>query len=72
MAVKIAMENRVAMKERLREKLATYPCAVEEAANIQFYKKLIEHNQDILEGPFLAKIHHMHPFKSKLEPALEN
>ena len=51
MTVKIAMENREAMKESLQEKLATYPCAIEEAANLQFHRKSIEHNQAILEGP---------------------
>ena len=33
-AVKIAMENRVAMKESLPKKLATYPWAIEESTNL--------------------------------------
>ena len=43
-AVKIAIENRVAMKESLPKNLAAYPCAIEELANLQFHQKLIEHN----------------------------
>ena len=43
-AIKIAMENRVVMKGSLPKKLATYPCAIEELANLQFHQKLIEHN----------------------------
>ena len=50
MAVKIAMENRVAMNESLPKNLATYPCAIKESNNLQFHQKLIEHNQRILEG----------------------
>ena len=71
-AVKIAMENRVAMKESLLERLATYQSPIEESANLQFYQKLIEHNQTILEGPPRAMIPQLPPFKSKLEPVLEN
>ena len=71
-AVKIAMENRVAMKESLPKRLATYPCAIEESANLQFHQKLIEHNQTILEGPPPAMILQLPPFKSGLEPALES
>ena len=48
-AVKIAMDNRVAMKENLPKELAEYPCAVEESAQLQFHQKLIEHNQALLE-----------------------
>ena len=43
-AIKIAMEKRVAIKESFLEKLATYPCAIEETTNLQFHQKLIEHN----------------------------
>ena len=70
-AIKIAMENKLAMKERLPEKLATYPCAIEELANLQFHQKLIEHNKTILEVPPPAMIPQMPPFRSELEPVLE-
>ena len=49
-AVRNAMENRVAMKDKLPKELAQYPCAVEESAQLQFHQKLIEHNQALLEG----------------------
>ena len=71
-AVKIAMENRVAMKECLPKRLATYPCAIEEFANLQFHQKLIEHNQTLLEGPPPAMIPQLPPFKTELEPVLES
>ena len=70
-AAKIAMENRVTMKESLPEKLTTYPCAIEESGNLQFHQKLIEHNQTILEGPPPTMIPQIPPFRSKLEPVLE-
>ena len=40
---------------------------MEEAANLQFHRKLIEHNQAFLEGPQPTRMHQMPPFKSKLE-----
>ena len=67
MAIKIAMENRGARKESFPEKLGTYPCAIEEAANLQVHQKLIEQNQAILEGPPPTMIPQMPPFKSELE-----
>ena len=71
-AIKIALENRMAMKESLPKKLATYTCAIEELANLQFHQKVIEHNQTILEGPPLAMIPQMPPFKLELELVLES
>ena len=71
-AVKIAMENRVALKECLPERITTYPCAIEKSANLQFHLKLIEHNQTILEGPPPAMIPQLPPFKTKLDPVLES
>ena len=37
-AMKIAMENRVALKNELPKALAEYPCAVEESAQLQFHQ----------------------------------
>lgn len=67
-AVKIAMDNRVAMKEKLTETIAEYPCAIEEATRLQFHKKLVEHNQELLEGPPPTLVYKLPPFKATLEP----
>ena len=72
MAVKVAMDNRVALKENLPKQLAEYPCAVEESTNLQFHRKLIEHNQALLEGPLPQFLHRLPPFKTRLEPIDEN
>ncbi|MCO5577322.1 hypothetical protein L7F22_031150 [Adiantum nelumboides] len=65
------MENRVALKEALPTKLARYPCAIEESANLQFHRKFGEHNQEILEGPPPSKVHRLPPFKANLEPIVD-
>lgn len=68
----LAMEGRIALKDKLPQKLAQYPCAMEEFANHQFHKKLIEHNQELLEGPRPKVIATLPPFKNSLEPINEN
>ncbi len=70
-AAKLAMEGRVALKEKLPTKLTEYPCAVEEAANLQFHRRLVEYNQELLEGPPPSMIHKLPPFMTKLEPIKE-
>ncbi|MDM1593481.1 hypothetical protein, partial [Escherichia coli] len=70
-AVKIAMDNRVAMKEKLPEPIAEYPCAIEEAARLQFHRKLVEHNQELLAGPPPTMVYKLPPFKATLEPIEE-
>ena len=71
-AIKIAMDNRVAMKEKLPKELAKYPCAIEEAAQLQFHQKVIEHNQALLEGPPPKLVHKRPPFRNELEPISES
>ena len=72
LAMKIAMDNRVAMKEKLPKELAEYPCAVEESAQLQFHQKRIEHNQALLEGLPTKLVHKRPPFQINLEPISEN
>ncbi|MGJ2631344.1 hypothetical protein ACR8J5_22150, partial [Salmonella enterica subsp. enterica serovar Paratyphi A] len=71
-AMKIAMDNRVALKNELPKALAEYPCAVEESAQLQFHQKLIEHNQTLLEGPPPRLVHRLPPFHINLEPIIED
>ena len=60
------------MKEKLPKDLAEYPCDVEESAQLQFYQKLVEHNQALLEGPPPKLVHRLPPFRNDLEPISEN
>ena len=62
----------MALKEKLPKELAEYPCAVEESAQLQFQRKLIEHNQALLEGPPPQLVQKLPSFHHTLEPIQED